>query len=420
MHGGGTFILVYLPCALLVAFPLMMAETLVGRYGGSDPVNSLRRIAREERLSSLWQSIGWLGLLTGFLIFTFYSVVASWTLYYIMNSALGSFVGVPAEIVQHSFGALLRNTDQMLLWHTIFVLMVVVVLTRGLNKGLERAMRMLTPCFLGLIIWLCLYASRIGDFDAALAFLMHYDLSAITAELIVSALTQALFSLSLGMGAMVMFGAYMRDQRSIASTTAWVMLFDTAVALIMALMIFSIVFAFGMRPDAGPGLIFSTLPVAFAQMTESSALWSTSFFVLLLSATLTSAFALLEPIIAWMTNSWRISRRLAAWLVGALAWVGGLLSLYSFSGLKFSFYYFGIERHHGFFDLLNIIAIHLFMPLGALLLAVFVTWRVHRAETKTLLSMRLNIGYRLWRFCCKIVAPLALSAVIILVLFFPA
>lgn len=420
LHGGGTFLLVYIPCALLVAFPLMMAEVLIGRYGRGNPIHGIRHIAKQEHLSSLWPVIGWFGLISSFLIFSFYSVVASWILFYIMQSAMGSFVGVPAEIVQHSYGALLRNSDQMMLWHTIFVLMVVVVLTRGVRGGLERALRIIMPCFIALLIWLCVYASQVGDFDQALHFLASYDLAAIDAELVVSAMAQALFSLSVGIGALVMFGAYMRDERSIASAASWVMVFDTVFALLMALMIFSIVFAFGMDADSGAGLIFETLPVAFSQMTEYSVVWSTLFFTLLLAASLTSAFALLEPIIAALTQGMNISRRLAAWLVGACAWAGGMLTVYSFNELKFSFYYFGEQQSNGVFDVLNIVATHVMMPLGALLIALFAGWRIHHGETKSLLAMRVEVAYRLWRFCTRILAPIVLGAVLVMVLFFPA
>ena len=153
-HGGGTFLLVYIPCVLLVAFPLMMAEFMLGRSGRSNPVHSLISIARNQNKSKKWQIIGWLGIITSFLIFSYYSVVASWILFYIMKSLTGSFVDVPAEVVQNSFGALLQNSDQMLIWHSVFVLMVVTILARDVRRGLERAVRWLMPCFIGLLIWM--------------------------------------------------------------------------------------------------------------------------------------------------------------------------------------------------------------------------------------------------------------------------
>ena len=419
-HDGGTFLLIYIPCVLLIAFPLMIAEIMIGRRGRANPIHAVRKIARDERVSSLWQSIGWLGVLTGLAVFSFYSVVASWILFYIMKSVTGSFVGVPAEIVQHSYGALLRNSDQMLMWQTVFVLMVVQVLTRGVRQGLERAYRILMPCFIALLIWLCVYASQVGNFEQAIQFLTTYDLAKINAELIVSALGQAFFSLSIGMGVLVMFGAYFREDRPIATAATVVMVFDTFVAITMALMIFSIVFAFGMRPDSGPGLIFETLPVAFSQMAHNSLAWSALFFFLLLVASLTSAIALLDPLVQWLTESWNLSRRLAAWMIGAIAWLGGLLSVYSYSDLQFSFYYFGIERFNGGFDFLNILTTHILMPLTALLVALFAGWGITREHAREQLAMRFGFTFRFWHFCTRLLAPFIICLVLIIVLFYPA
>lgn len=419
LHHGGTFLLVYIPCALLVAFPLMIAEVVLGKYGRSNPIQGIRDIAKREYLSSLWQIIGWLGLLTSFLIFTFYSVVASWILFFLMQSLSGAFVGMPAEIVQHSFGALLRNSDQMLLWHSVFVLMVVVVLRQGIHYGLERAIRVLMLGFIALLVWLCIFASQVGDFDKALSFLTTVDLGLIDAELVVSALTQALFSLTIGLGALLMFGAYWREGLSIVSATAMVTVFDTLIALLMAVMIFSIVFAFGMSPDSGPGLIFETLPVAFSQMSNNSVAWSSLFFLLLLITSLISALALLEPIVAWMTKAFSISRRLAAWIIGSFAWFGGLASLYSFNDLRFSFFYFGEEKYYGVFDSLNILTIHVLLPLIGLLLAIFVGWRIRQDKSQSVLSVSFKPIYSWWLFCTRWLAPFILAAVLVLVMFYP-
>ena len=419
LHGGGTFLLVYLPCVVIVGLPLMMAEIMIGRYGASNPVHAVLRITRRERLSSLWQSIGWLSILVGFLVFSFYSVVASWILFYVMQSATGSFVDVPAEIVQNSFGALLRNTDQLLIWYTAFVMMVVSILTRGIRQGLERALLILMPLFVLMLLWLCFIAAEIGDFESAKAFMLSVNVAAIDAELVVSALTQVLFSLSIGIGAMLMYGAYLGEGRPLAGSAFMVMLFDTLVALAMGLLIFSIVFAFELRPDAGTGLIFETLPVAFSQINENSVLWSTLFFALLGVAALTSGFALLEPAIAWMVRKFDVSRRFSAWFVGGLAWLAGLPSLLAFSELEFGFYYFGKEYNHGTFDLLNIFTTHLLMPLCAFLIVVFAAWRISEAQIRKALAIRFQPGYTAWLLISRYVAPSALFMILMIVLLYP-
>lgn len=420
VHNGGTFLYVYIGCVLLVAFPLIMAELMIGRLGRGNPVQSIRNIVSQERLSGLWQIIGWLGILTSFLIFSYYSVVGSWILFYIMQSLTGAFVGVPAEIVQNSFGALLHNSDQLLIWHSVFVLMVVSVLAQDMRTGLERAVRVLMPLFLGFLIWLTTYASQVGDFERAYDFMFSFNVEHISAKLVVSALTQALFSLSIGIGILIMYGSYLQQNRPLFIGAGAIMLFDTSIAMLMGLTIFSIVFAFGMQADSGPGLIFETLPVAFSQMTDNSSMWSAAFFILLLVAALTSAFALLEPFIALLVSRLKISRRLAAWLAGGLAWISGLLSVYSFSDLRFSFYYFDSELQHGFFDLLNILTTHVMLPITALLIAIFAGWCLPDVNAKEVLNVRPYLAYRLWRFCIRFVAPFIISLVLLIVLFFPS
>ena len=419
-HNGGTFVWVYIVCVVLIAFPLMLAEFMVGRMGRGDPVQAIANISKQERRSSNWRIIAWFGVLSSFLIFSYYSVVASWVLFYIMQSLSGTFVDVPAEIVQNSFGALLRNTDQMWIWHSVFVLMVVLVVSRDVRLGLERVLRILMPLFIGLLVWLCYYISKIGDVDRALEFVFSFNWDFITAELVISALTQALFSLGIGIGILIMYGSYLDTNRPLFSGAGVILISDTAIALLMALMIFSIVFAFGLSPDVGSGLIFETLPVAFSQMGDNGLYVGTAFFLLLLLASLTSGFALLEPFIAWLMNHFGVSRRIAAWIGGAFAWSIGLLSVYSFSDLQFSFYYFDIEYKHGFFDLLNILTTHVLMPLTALLIALFAGWRIDWAEAKAVLNIRLPMGFQIWHFCIKIVVPFIITTVLFMVLFIPS
>ena len=420
VHGGGTFLLVYIPCVLLVALPLVMAELMIGRMGRGSPVQAIKRITEKQRLSSLWTVIGWLGVLTSFLVFSYYSVVGSWILFYIMQSLFGAFVDMPAEIVQNSYGALLQNTEQLLLWHGVFVLMVVVVLTRDVRRGLERAVRLLMPAFIGFLIWLCFYAATVGDFHKAYDFIFTYDVSLINKELIVSALSQALFSLSIGIGILIMFGSYLNANRPLFFGAGVIMVFDTSIALVMGLLIFSVVFAFGLQTDSGPGLIFETLPVAFSQIPTGSALLSASFFILLLATALTSGFSLLEPCISWLMGRFSMPRRYAAWLVGILAWLFGLVSVFSFSDLSFNFYYFDQERVNGAFDVLNIVTTHVLMPLTALLVSVFTGWSLSKGDTQEALDVRWSIAYKLWRISIKYITSGILVVVLVLVLFYPA
>jgi len=417
---GGTFLYVYLACVVFVAFPLIISELMLGRIGQGNPVSGLINVAKLERLSSMWQLIGWLGVLGSFLIFSYYSVVASWILFYTMKAISGAFTAVPAEIVQNQFGALLRNTDQMLVWHTVFILMVVLVLSQSVRIGLERAVRWLMPGFILLLVILAFYSRQLGDYQAALNFMFEFNWQDINAELLVTALTQALFSLSIGIGILIMYGSYLSESRPLFFGAGTIMLFDSAIAILMGVVIFSIAFAFGLAPDSGAGLIFETLPVAFSQMVDNSILVSSLFFILVLFAALTSGFALLEPSIALLTRELPIKRRTAAWLLGAIAWLLGLLSLYSFSSLKFSFYYFGKEREYGYFDLFNILSVHLILPLTALLTALLAGWCVSRTRARAALGEPWNMSFNWWRLCNRFMAPVLISLVLIAVLFVPA
>lgn len=417
---GGTYLYVYIACVLLVAFPLMIAELMIGRLGQADPVKSMANLAQEEQRAQLWQSIGWLGIVSSILIFSFYSVIAGWILFYIMQSLSGAFVNMPAEIVQHSFGALLRNSNQQMLWHSVFVLMVVMVLTQEFRNGLERAVRFLMPLFIAFLVWLSVYVIQFGDYQQSIEFMFYFDAKLITPELFVSALSQSLFSLSVGIGILIMYGSYLGESRPLFLGAGAIMVFDIGIALLMSVIIFSITFAFGMSPDSGTGLIFETLPVAFAQLSENGVWWSSGFFIFLFIAALTSGFALLEPSIAMLANRTRLNRRVAAWLIGAITWIIGWLSIYSFSSNEFNFYYYDKEQVHGFFDGLNILSIHVLLPFTGLLICVFAGWRMSRSTARASMSIKPKIAYGMWLLCIRYIAPFILVVALGLVLFLPA
>ncbi|HAU68127.1 MAG TPA: hypothetical protein DCW52_06970, partial [Gammaproteobacteria bacterium] len=264
------------------------------------------------------------------------------------------------------------------------------------------------------------FAADVGNMPAALEFMFTVRWEFLTFELFVSALTQALFSMSIGMGILMMYGAYLSDHRPLIGAAVIITVFDTAIALIMSVMIFAIVFAFGMRPDSGAGLIFETLPVAFSQIQENSVWISTTFFSLMFAAALFSGLALLEPAIAWLSERYEMGRRQAAWMVGVIVWAFGLLSIFSYSDFNFAFYYFGVERLGGYFDFFNILSTHVLMPLTALFIALFAGWVISREEALKSLQVRAGISFTLWRLFTRYTAPLFLIITLLMVLFVPA
>ncbi|MGD2056519.1 MAG: sodium-dependent transporter, partial [Gammaproteobacteria bacterium] len=282
-NGGGAFVLIYLVCIAVIGIPIMMAEVMIGRRGRQSPINTMRTLAAEEHASPHWQWLGWAGMLGGFLILSFYSVIAGWALAYVFRAGSGVFTGLTADGVQSIFTNLVSEPERLLAWHTIFMVMTMLVVARGVSHGLERAVRLLMPALFVLLVVLVGYAWNSGAFEQGLEFLFRPDFSSITANGVLIAMGHAFFTLSLGMGAIMVYGSYLPDNASIAKTSIAVSLMDTLVALLAGMAIFPIVFANGLEPDSGPGLIFQTLPIAFGHM-EGGAFFGMLFFILLVFA----------------------------------------------------------------------------------------------------------------------------------------
>jgi NSS family neurotransmitter:Na+ symporter len=402
-YGGGAFVLVYLLCVAAIGVPLMMAEIMLGRRGRQSPINTMRSLAQAEGASPLWQLLGWMGILAGFLILSFYSVIAGWTLGYVFRAGAGLFSGVDAAAAEAMFAALVADPERLLAWHSIFMVMTVLVVARGVASGLEQAVRWLMPALFLLLVVMVLYAAQSGDFAAGFAYLFYPDFAELGAhpgEAILSAMGQAFFSLSLGMGAIMIYGSYLNSRASIGQNAVIIAGMDTLVAILAGLAIFPIVLANGLQPDSGPGLIFQTLPIAFGQM-PGGALFGTVFFLLLVFAAWTSAISLLEPMVAWLVENQGFSRPRAAALAGAVVWLLGiacLLSLNVWSEITL----FG----KGFLDLFDYLTANILLPLGGVLIAIFAGWVMRRSSTEDELALRRDgLWYRGWRVLVRFVAP---------------
>ncbi|WP_208543149.1 sodium-dependent transporter [Marilutibacter alkalisoli] len=330
-NGGGAFVLVYLACIVLVGLPILIAEVLIGRHGRMSPINTLRKISREEGSSRGWVAIGWMGIVAGVLILSFYSVVAGWTLHYAWLYLKHLFGGAGITDPAATFSALLSNPLELTFWHALFMLLTTVVVALGVEQGLERAVRFLMPALLLLLLLLVGYGLTTGHFGEALAFLFKPDFSRITGGVFLSAMGQAFFTLSLGMATMMTYGAYLpREGISIPRTVAAVALTDTSIALLAGMAIFPIVITFGLDPaGGGPGLIFASLPLAFEAMAFGT-VYGLLFFGLLAIAAWTSSISLLEPGTAFLSEKFGIkNRKGAALLLAGLSWAVGLLSVLS-------------------------------------------------------------------------------------------
>ncbi len=427
-NGGGAFVLLYLACILLLGVPVMMTEIMLGRKGGLSPINSMRKLVGIAKASPLWTTIGWSGLLAGVMILSFYSVIAGWALAYIPMMATGTFTGIDAEGSSELFGALIADPWRLILWHSIFMLMTMLVIARGMEKGLERAISILLPGLFLLLLALVGYAYVATDqFGRALSFLFNPDFDALlytqnadgqtifNLEGILSALGLAFFSLSLGMGSIMVYGAYLPKESSIGEATISIVIADTLVAILAGLAIFPIVFSYGLDIGAGPGLVFVTLPIAFGNM-GGGVIFGTLFFVLLVFAAWTSAFSLLEPVVAWLVESKRFSRPNAVWLSGGIIWLVGLLNVLSFNVLE-SFHplsFLGEFKlaQQNIFGILDYMTSNVMLPLGGLAMALFAAWVLPSA----IVSKEFNlpegcVTYRTWSFLIHYVTPIGVGLI---------
>ena len=404
-NGGGAFVLVYLMCVVAVGLPIMFGETLIGRRGRQSPINSMRALAVDEGLSANWRFIGLMGVVAGFIILSFYSVVAGWSVAYIFQVGLGAFADATKESSAAQFDALTGSAWRLVGWHTVFMLMTVFIVARGVRGGLEQAVKWLMPALFILLLVVVGYAAATGDFGAAMSYLFRPDFSKVTGASVLAALGQAFFSLSLGMGAIMIYGSYLPAGASIPHTITTVAVCDTVVALLAGLAIFPIVFGFGLAPGSGPGLVFVSLTIAFGHMPGGQ-LFGAIFFVLLTVAAWTSAISLLEPVVAWFVESVGWSRRRSSAIAGAGAWVLGIGSALSFNhGADFKI--FGKT----FFDFCEFLSTTVMLPLGGLLIAIFAGWRMSRANTREELGLNDGVMYAAWRFLVRYIAPLGVMII---------
>lgn len=411
-NGGGAFVLIYLLCIAVIGIPIMMAEVMIGRRGRQSPINTMRTLAREEHASKHWQLLGWAGVLAGFLILSYYSVIAGWALSYVFRTGSGLFGGQTADGVQAIFTSLVGDPERLLAWHTIFMVMTMVVVARGVRRGLEKAVKLLMPALFVILLVLVGYAWNSSGFEQGVRFLFQPDFSRISANGILIAMGHAFFTLSLGMGAIMVYGSYLPESASIAKTSIVVSLLDTLVAMLAGLAIFPIVFANGLEPAAGPGLIFQTLPIAFGHM-EYGAFFGMLFFVLLVFAAWTSSISLIEPAVAWLVENRGLSRVHASINAGIATWLFGLLTVLSFNRWSDVKPLSAVEifKESTIFDLLDYLTANIMLPLGGLLIAIFAARKMSRASTVDELGMGDRYCYQIWRFLVRYITPVAVSLV---------
>ena len=412
VSGGGAFVLVYAAAVIAIAIPIVMAELLIGRRARRSPVAAFIKLAREAGASTGWQITGWINLTAAFLILSFYSVIAGWAVAYVPKLATGVFTGADAAVTTGQFQSLLASPWSLVLWHTVFMVLSVVIVARGVQRGIEWAVKILMPALFAILLMMVFYGAIAGDFEQAVDFLFTVDFSKVDGAVVLNAVGQAFFSVSVSMGLLIAYGAYLPETVNIPRNAVIIAFADTFVAILAGLAIFPLVFGNHLDPAEGPGLIFVTLPIAFGNMPLGW-LFGSLFFVLLVFAALTSAIALMEPVVAWAQDNRQLRRSTVAAAIGLAVWLVGLASVLSFNVLAdFKPLPFGPLEGKTLFDLLDFITSNVLLPVGGILIALFTGWVLSSDSTREELGLPDGLLFKAWQFLLRFVAPLALAKVL--------
>jgi len=416
-NGGGAFVLLYLACVAIIGVPVLMAEIMIGRRGRQSPINTMETLAIEAGDNPHWKWLGWFGVIAGFLILSYYSVIGGWTLSYVLYTASNSFSNATADGASTIFSNLVGSPGTLIAWHSVFMLFAIVVVARGVKAGLEVAVKFMMPALFIMLLIMVGYSATTGEFVHAIEYLFTFDLETFnknTGSIILAAMGQAFFSLSLGMGAIMVYGSYLPSDASIFKASVGIAFADTLVAVLAGLAIFPIVFAYNMEPNEGTGLIFKTLPIAFGQMPGGT-FFGAVFFLLLAFAAWTSAISLIEPAVAWLVENKNLKRRYAASYIGIACWFLGLLTVFSFNDLSdfhpFSFIDpFGDLGKKTIFDLIDSLTSKIMLPLGGIFISIFAIFIMSREATRDELDMGDGVAYKAWRVLVTI-APVSVGIV---------
>ena len=407
-NGGGAFVLIYLVCVAFVGAPIMISEVLLGRKGRASPINAMRNLAQQAGASGRWSIVGWMGVLAGILILSYYAVIAGWALNYVWLTGSGALAETSAQVATSTFEQLQQDPLQMVGWHSLFMFFTIWIVARGVSRGLETAIRWFMPLLFVLLLVLLGYSASSGGFAQGWAFMFDFNWEVVGPETWLIAMGQAFFTLSLGMGTMMAYGAYVPDDSNIGSTVLTIVALDTFVAVAAGLAIFPLVFVNGLEVGQGPGLMFVTLPLAFGQL-PMGALFGTVFFVLVSFAAITSAISLTEPAIAFVVEEYNAKRSRVAVSLGVFCWLLGLGTVFSFNIWADVKPLFGMN----FFELVDQLSQNIMLPLGGLLIALFAVWVLPQNIVREQLEVTSERVMLLWRIVGGVIAPLGVAAVFI-------
>lgn len=407
-NGGGLFLIAYFVFTILIAIPVFVAELVIGRRGQRGAVGSFTALSKT---GSNWKLVGWIGVLASFIVLSFYSVVAGWGLNYVLLSLTDFYDGKTPEMVKGVFSTLSHSGGIQVFWHLIFMLIISGVVYQGVQKGIEKWSRLMTSGLLIILVSLFCYSMTLDGLNEALHYLFYPDVSKLSVTALLEALGLSLFTLSLGESIMVTYGSYMKKTDDIPKVVGIVSIMNIIVSLLAALMIFPIVFTFGLSPQGGAGLVFETLPVLFAQL-PGSVLLSTLFFVLLTFTAITSGIGLLETVIANCTDLYQWSRKKTVITMGSLIFIFGIPSALATSGDLFPDWIEIFGKN--FFQTMGILVTNWLMPVNALCVSLFVGWRMKKKDVLEEYQQGSvwKVGKNIWYFAIRYIVPLAILLII--------
>jgi NSS family neurotransmitter:Na+ symporter len=406
-NGGAAFVLIYLVCAFGIGVPVLIAEVLIGRRGQGSPPTAMANVASANGRTRQWQWVGGMGLLAAYTIEIVYSVVVGWVLWYLFKAITTGFVGYDAAVAEAEFAAVLDSNLGMLLWTLVGLSITGMIIYAGVKDGIERAVSVMMPVMFFLLLGLVVYNLFAGGFTRAVTWLFTPDFSKITFATVLAAVGQAFFSIGVGMAGMMVYGAYLPRSISISQSVIVIVFADTMVALLAGLVIFPAVFHHGLDPAAGAGLIFQTLPVAFAQM-PGGYLFSVLFFVMLSVAGITSMVGLVESVTAWLEDKFSLPRHKSAVMVVGSVACFSILSILSYNVLA----EYDIAGRN-FNDTMDFFSNQVLLPLGGMLIAVFAGWAMGRADTRDELTSLTAGNFAFWHFLIRFVVPPALLVIFV-------
>lgn len=403
-NGGGAFVLVYFIILFLVGFTLMLAEIVLGRYTGLNAIGAYRKISKK------WTWVGALGVLAGFMILSYYSVIGGWVINYLIKSVTGGLhVSDPAQLGD-MFGAFITSSGGPIFYHALFMIITMVIVIKGIGGGIEKSSKIMMPALFVMIVLIAIRAMTLPGAGEGIKYLLVPDFSKITPEVILAALGQVFFSLSLGMGCMITYGSYLDKETNIPQSATIIPLIDTGVALFAGLAVLPAVFAYNLDPNVGIGIIFNSFPAIFSQLPLGG-LFSFIFFVLVLFAALSSSISLLEVCVSYVVDEWKVKRSVAVSVIGLALFLMGSaasLSLGAWSGFKIA----------GFtiFDLLDYGSANILLPLGGLLLCIVVgwVWGTDNAIKEATNGGKIDFKFAgAWVLLVKYIGPVAIAIVFV-------